>query len=139
MPNTKSTKKAETTVQTTESLFARLEREAMEDYTPPKPFVIEEANPPIVITAPVETHRVVAISQIYAASQAGDIDPAQFHPLLRAVCGDAYDRVWMEFLADRHYNVAYLFLLELQRWFMPNGASAVTGGGEELPGGSEPS
>lgn len=128
-----------TTDSPTESLFARLEREAMEDYTAPEPFVIAEANPPIVITAPVETHRVVAIAQIYSASQAGDIDPAQFHPLLRAVCGDAYERVWTEFLADRHYSVAYLFLLEIQKWFLPNGPAAVTGGGEELPGGSEPS
>lgn len=121
-----------------ESLFARLEREAMEDYEPRRPYVIDDVEPPIVITDPVEAERLVALAELFAATrEQRQIEPARFHPLLKAICGDAYDRVWEELLRKKHLRVAYAFLDDVQSWFAPNGPASAKGGASELPGGSE--
>lgn len=129
MPN-QPTAASKTVAETTDSraeegLFARLESEAMEDYVPRLPYVIRDVEPPIEITDPVETERVVALAELFAATKKGkQVDPSRFHPLLKAICGDAYDRVWDELLRKKHLRVAYRFLDEVQSWFAPNGPAS---------------
>ncbi|SLG40434.1 Uncharacterised protein [Mycobacteroides abscessus subsp. abscessus] len=118
-------------------LFAQLEAEAMEGINVHEPFVIDDVDPPIVITEPVESDRVVALGILYRQTSGGDqIEPTQFHPLLRALCGNAYDRVWNELLRNAHINVTTRFIKALLDHFRPQGPAAGKGGAEAVPGGS---
>lgn len=123
------------------SRFAELEAEALADYEPADPYVIDHVDPPIYITEPVESDRVVSMALLYRSNdlEPGKVDPANFHPLLRSICGDAYQRVWSELLAGKHLRVAYALMADIQRHFKPNGPAAGKNGVGAVPGGSSAS
>lgn len=113
--------------------FAQLEREAMEGYVPAEPYVLKEFDPPIVITEPVESGRIVAIAELYASG--GRLTPQRFLPVLKAICGDAFERVWTELLCNKHMNVAHRFMKDVQDHFSPKPAAG-SNGAADVPGGS---
>ncbi|WP_430332736.1 hypothetical protein [Rhodococcus sp. ACT016] len=114
--------------------FVQIEREAMADYVPREPYVIDDVEPPIVITEPVETGRIVAIISCLNQVAGGVPEELVFEPMLRAVCGDAYDRVWTELLADKHFNVTGTFIEDVRKHFAPDYRTAAQSSGDAFEG-----
>ena len=109
-------------------------------FRPPKlpdvpPFIIDDVNPPIVITQPDTLERMIVISDFVASGQAGKWDTQNSLPLLQAMCGDQFGRVWM-LVKDDPDGYA---MIELINAMWEHFASVVAELGEvaELPGGSE--
>ena len=117
--------------------FAQLEKEAVGELELLEPYVIGEDDgivPDIVITEPVETERIVAMAILMEHGIAA-LSPQDFQPMLRAICGDAYERVWNELLAGKHYRVAGAFLVDVQKHFYGQRTAAAVGA-SGLPGKS---
>ncbi len=115
--------------------FAQLARDAVADYVPKKPYVLDEFDPPIVITEPVETERIIAFAMLMDPSI--EVSPAQFQPLLQAVCGDVYPRVWTDLLRGKHFKVTSAFMRDVVTHFFPKGAALASNGAGDVPGGSQ--
>lgn len=60
--------------------------------TLPPPFVMDDIEPPIVITAPDTVERQLMIAECMGRD--GAFDMANAMPLLRALCGNQFGRVW---------------------------------------------
>jgi hypothetical protein len=78
--------------------FATLKREAQkkaegrEKRKLPPPFVLNDIEPPIVITAPDTVERQMIIAEMIGPQLSFDASRAL--PLLRALCGNEFPRVW---------------------------------------------
>lgn len=118
--------------------FTALANEATKDFVPLDPYVIGEEDgilPDIVITEPVETERIVAMTMLLEHG-IKNLSPQDFQPLLMAVCGEAYERVWSELLRGKHFKVTAAFLQDVQTHFYgqrPQGSN----GASDVPGGSQ--
>jgi len=102
------------------------------DYEPKvPPFIIDDVQPPIVITAPDTLERQLVIAEMI--SDDGSFGASQALPLLRALCGPAFSRVWPLIKDDRDPNTAIAFVQALISHFY----AALELGAAEVPGGSE--
>jgi hypothetical protein len=112
----------------------RAEAEAMatgEDAAPPwPPFVIDDVTPPIVITAPDTLERQLQIAELI---QTGDIEAGQVLPLLRALCGEAFPRVWSLIKNDKDSRTAVALVQTLAAHMY----GAIEGEAGDVPGGSQ--
>lgn len=115
--------------------FAALREEAARQDTPSPveylPFVIDDVTPPIVITAPDTLERQLVIAEMIGPQ--GDFSAGQALPLLRALCGPAFPRVWSLIKDDRDPNTA----IALVQALIAHHYDAIEGEASELPGGSE--
>lgn len=116
-------------------LRAEAARRAQDRPTPSSkvpPFVIDDVAPPIVITPPDTLERQLIIAQMIGPQ--GSFGSAQALPLLRALCGPAFDRVWLMIKDDRDANTAialvqalighYYDALEIEAADVPGGSPA---------------
>lgn len=105
------------------------EAEALKGKNPePRPFVIDDVEPPIYITAPNTIGRTTALAAM--VSMDGEFDARNTVPVLRAMVGDdVWPRVW-ELLDGAPLEVLRVFMDKLQKHFnaeMGVGASMVPG------------
>lgn len=99
------------------------------------PFIIDDVDPPIEITAPTTVGRQLGIVEFVGPN--GEFQPAATRMLLQSLCGDQFFRVWMLIEGDENFDtVAQLVkaILEHFKAELNNAQEA-----EELPGGSEDS
>lgn len=85
----------------TKSRWATIRDQARKDHKPKEPYVFDDTvDPPIIITAPDTVERVTAMAALIdlAKNDDGtiktDVDPKNVVPMFRAICGDAFHRVW---------------------------------------------
>lgn len=122
--------------------FATIKREAQKAAADqPKrkdlpPFVIEDVQPPIVITQPDTVERQLIIAECIGRD--GTFDFASVMPLLRALCGDQFGRVWYLVKDDKDPNTLIALVQTLVEHFQEEaGSLADAVEANELPGGSE--
>lgn len=96
-----------------------------------EPFVMDDVEPPIVITAPDTLERQLVIAEMIGP--AGDFSASQALPLLKALCGPAFPRVWLLIKDDKDPNTAIALVQALVEHLF----DAVTEGAAEVPGGSQ--
>ena len=113
--------------------FAALRREALADYEPMEPYVIGEADgvvPDIVITEPVESERVIAM--LIAFDSGDKMRSSDLQPLMRGICGDAWDRIWNELLRGEHLSIMQGLMFDLVDYFSDSEAfkKGMSGAGE---------
>lgn len=120
--------------------FSKLKREAEKHRSgQPRqreipPFVIDDVEPPIQITSPDTLERKLVIADNYASWRSGQWEMSGTIPLLQALCGDQFGRVWMMIKDDPDEAV----MLEMIKAMFDH-FSAALGDVEEtadLPGGS---
>jgi hypothetical protein len=98
-PDTGEQKMGATKTKTKGYKFAKLREEATKKAagrapTPEvEPFVLEDVEPPIVITAPDTVERMLVVAEMIGPN--GEFHISNALPLLRAMCGDQFGRVWM--------------------------------------------
>ena len=117
--------------------FAQLAAEATANYVPHEPYVIGADDgilPDIVITEPVETERVVAMAFLFDRD-VRKMNPQDFQPVLSALCGDVFDRVWNELLVGKHIVVAAALVDDIKAHFYTL-RKPVSAGTDALPGKS---
>jgi len=137
MSNKVKIKKAKTAGSTPTYKFADLRAEAARRSTGDpepiqiEPFVIDDVTPPIVITAPDTLERQLVISD--AIARDGEFDASQALPLLKALCGDAFSRVWQLIRHDKNANTAIALVQTLVGHFYDQLEIEAA----DVPGGSE--
>lgn len=99
------------------------------------PFVLDDVDPPIIITAPDTLERILVAAEGFSQVQAGDLGAVM--PLMRALCGEAFPRVWYLVREDAGPDRAVALLNALSVHFEE--VLAPFKEAEELPGGSEDS
>jgi len=95
------------------------------------PFVMDDVSPPIVITAPDTLERQLVIAEMIDAR--GEFGASQALPLLRALCGDAFPRVWALIRHDKNPQTA----IALVQTLVAHMYDAIEGEASEVPGGSK--
>jgi len=95
------------------------------------PFVIDDVEPPIVVTAPDTLERQLIIAEMIGPQM--DFQAGQALPLLRALCGPAFPRIWSLIKDDKDPNTAIAFVQALISHFY----DAIEAEAAEVPGGSE--
>jgi hypothetical protein len=95
-----------------------------------EPFVMDDVEPPIVITAPDTLERQLVIAEMI--SPGGDFSAGQALPLLKALCGPAFPRVWALIKDDKDPNTAIALVQALVEHMF----DAVTEAAD-VPGGSQ--
>lgn len=140
MTTKKTTKTDPATEAAVKGKFAQIVADAEDDDEPVEPYIIDDVYPAIIITEPIEYERVLPLAKLYSekADKYGrmrkDLDPKDFEPLLRALCGDAYDRVVDELLVGRHFRVARAFINDVQAHFAPKAKPLTDDDAEALAG-----
>ncbi len=101
------------------------------------PFILEDLDPPITITFPDTIERQMIIAESMSADATITFRPNTTLPLLRALCGPAFDRVWMLVRDDKTPDA----LMGLVRAMLEHWAEALRDVIEasEVPGGSQDS
>jgi hypothetical protein len=97
------------------------------------PFVLDDIQPPIVITAPDTLERQMIIAELMGPD--GVSDPSSALPLLRAFCGDQFGRVWSLMRHDKDPDILFGFIQALMDHFSEVIQDMTEA--EELPGGAE--
>lgn len=122
--------------------FAKLKKEAeakaakREPRKVLPPFVINDVEPPIEITMPDTNERQLMIAEMVGRN--GDFDPQHSLPLLRALCGPAFGRVWMLVRDDKEPDTLIALIQAIFMHFQDT-IEVMQAAEEELPGGSEDS
>lgn len=110
-------------------VFARLKAEAERSQPAPEPYVIDDADPPIVITAPTDTETQIGLAELFGS--AGEFDIKDARRILELVCGDSFPAVW-ELFRREHVSVMVALIADMSAHFGPSlNAEAAS-----LPGGS---
>jgi hypothetical protein len=113
---------------------ARMDERAAERAKHPiPPFVMDDVTPPIVITAPDTQERILVSAEGFSLVQRGDMGAVM--PLLRALCGDAFDRVWWLVKDDKGTDRTIALLNALSEHFDEVLAPYMEA--NDLPGGSQ--
>lgn len=99
------------------------------------PFVIDDVDPPIKITAPDTLERQLVISDFVGQWKSGNWDMSNSIHLLRALCGEQFGRVWMLIKDDPDPAVMIELVNAMFEHFKDALEIAEEAG--ELPGGSE--
>jgi hypothetical protein len=97
------------------------------------PFVLDDIQPPIVITAPDTLERQMIIAELMGPD--GVSDPSSALPLLRALCGDQFGRVWSLMRHSKDPEILFEFIQALFDHFSEVIQDMTEA--EELPGGAE--
>lgn len=97
----------------------------------PPPFVLDDIEPPISITAPDTVERQLIIAECIGRD--GSFDMANVMPLLRALCGNQFGRVWSLVKDDTEPDTLIRLVQALVGHF---GDDIDALEAEELPGGS---
>lgn len=113
-------------------VFARLKAEAGKEQATVEPYVIDDVEPPIVITAPTETERQLGIAELFGSE--GEFEVKDARRILELVCGDAFEQVW-ELVRREHVSVMLALITDMGQHFQ----AAISGGAGDFPGGSEAS
>lgn len=119
--------------------FATLKREAekkaegREKRKIPPPFVLDDIDPPIVITAPDTVERQMIIAEMIGPKMSFDVSGCL--PLLRALCGSEFPRVWALIKDDTEPDTTVRLIQALVEHF----SAIVDADAAELPGGSSAS
>ena len=117
--------------------FAALKKEAeakaegREKRKLPPPFVMDDVEPPIVVTAPDTVERQMIIAEMIGPN--GEFHPSAALPLLRALCGPAFPRIWQLIKDDTEPDLTVLLIQNILDHFksaIPETEAA------EQPGGS---
>lgn len=121
--------------------FATLKKEAAKKAADrpkaklPDPFVLDDVQPPIVITAPDTVERQLVIAECIGRD--GNFDMANVMPLLRALCGDQFGRVWFLVKNDTEPDTLIALCQTMVDHFAEQGGlTADMVEAAELPGGS---
>src|SRR3954466_8199252 len=116
-------------------LRAEASRKDADRKPPPEidPFVINDVEPPIVITAPVELGRTLIIMD--GVGRNGEFEMANALPLLRALCGDQFGRVWALIADNRTDSLMVAIIQKMMDHF--KGLMDVAMEAQKQPGGSE--
>ncbi len=118
------------------TIKAEAEKNAPERVVPDVgPFVLDDIDPPIVITFPDTIERQMIIGESMSADATITFRPQTTLPLLRALCGTAFDRVWMLVRDDKTPD-ALLGLIRAMFEHWGEALQTIIEAGE-LPGGSE--
>jgi hypothetical protein len=122
--------------------FSKMKREAerKREKSPRKrepipPFIIDDVTPHIVITEPDTVERMLTIADFVGMQQSGQWDNSAYIPLLRALCGDQFGRVWMMVKDDPDTEVLLNLINALFDHFS-GVLKDVREAEEDLPGGS---
>jgi hypothetical protein len=99
------------------------------------PFVIDDVSPPIVVTAPDTLERMLVAAEGMGVVMRGDMSAVM--PLLRALCGDAFERVWWLVREDKGPDRILAVVMAIAKHFEEVLAPLMEA--NELPGGSEDS
>lgn len=95
-----ASKRARKTYKFSEFRDAGQKRAAERDPRPEiPPFVIDDVDPPIEITAPDDVERMFIIADIVGRDL--DFNEANSLQLLKALCGEQFDRVWFLVRKDK--------------------------------------
>jgi len=97
------------------------------------PFVIDDVEPPIVITAPDTLERQLQIAELIGDEGTVNFTASQALPLLRALCGPAFPRVWALIRHDKDPQTAIALVQALTAHMY----GAIEGEANETPGGSQ--
>lgn len=132
---------ADTQPAAAKSRWATIRDQARKEHKPRDPYVFDDTvTPPIVITAPDTVERVTALAALIdmAKNDDGtiktDVDPKNVVPMFRAICGDAFQRVW-SVISNEPVEVLWPLFWDINDHF-----GAVPGDdGEDLPGGESAS
>lgn len=122
--------------------FAKLKKEAeakaakREPRKVLEPFVINDVEPPIVITSPDTNERQLMIAEMIGRD--GTFDTTNSLPLLRALCGTSFGRVWMLVRDDTEPDTLIALIQAIFKHF-EDVIKGLQEAEEELPGGSEDS
>lgn|SRR4051812_38760731 len=99
----------------------------------PDPFVLDDVQPPIVITSPDTVERQLIIAECIGRD--GSFDMANVMPLLRALCGDQFGRVWTLVKNDTEPDTLIGLCQAMVDHFAEDGLADMVEA-NELPGGS---
>lgn len=100
------------------------------------PFVLDDIQPPIVITAPDTVERQLTI--VECIGRDGTFDMHNVLPLLRALCGDQFGRVWSLLKNDTQPDTLITLVQALVEHFQTESVGLGQAmEAEELPGGTE--
>lgn len=111
-------------------VFARLKAQAEKDLPEVPPYVIDDVEPPIVIQAPTSTEQQIEIHQLFGNDGTFHVRDAEL--VLRALCGEAFPRVWEQFRRE-HVKVLIALIADMGDHF----GELLQGNGEgDFPGGS---
>lgn len=136
-----NTKKA-TGVVTKKGRWAQLQEQAAQRAAArgarPKiePYVFDDVEPPIVISAP-DDKRLLIISEALGPDLT--FHPGRVMPLLRALCGNEFQRVWMSIPDDDDSSSDMLMLITQALIDHFGHALHNASAAAELPGGTEAS
>lgn len=112
-------------------VFARLKAEAEEDRSEPlEPYVLDDVDPPIIIEAPDDSERQLALAELFDSQ--GGFEVRDARRILQLVCGDAFDRVW-ELVRHEHISVLVKLIDDMGSHFAKQ---SQLDGAQEFPGGS---
>ena len=144
MANTRRRVNKDTKATQTKSYkFANFQKEAdakrAKAAPPPEfpPFVIDDITPEIRITAPDTLERMLVIGDYIGMWRSGNWDTSASLPLLRALCGNQFGRVWMLIKDDPDPNTMLAMINAMFEHFSE--VIEPVQEAEELPGGSEDS
>lgn len=96
------------------------------------PFVLDDVQPPIVITAPDTVERQLGIAECLDTD--GRFDASKAVPLLKALTGSQFGRVWELVRRDKDPNVLIALVQAIFEHFSEELADVQEA--EALPGGS---
>jgi hypothetical protein len=111
--------------------FADLRAEALKGRTPTPPFVIDDVDPPIELTAPTDLERTIGLSEV--VSPTGEFAYRDSRRILELFCGDAFPRVW-ELCRAEHTSVMVGLVNALLEHFKADLDDVQRAG--DVPGGS---
>lgn len=100
-----------------------------------EPFVLDDIQPPIVITPPTSVERQLVIAELL--DDDGSYEAGKALPLLRALCGNQFGRVWQLIKDDEDPDTLILLVQMIFDHF--NVQIAELQEAASLPGGSEAS
>lgn len=78
------------------------------------PYVIDDVDPPIVITQWDDLERTSGLQEL--VDEQGKFDPKHWRRILQLFCGDQYDRVW-ELFRRQHASIRQILIDDLIRHF----------------------
>jgi hypothetical protein len=114
---------------------AERQQEGREARKTPPPFVFDDVEPPIVITAPDTVERQLVIAEMIGPNL--EFAPGAVRPLLKALCGKEFPRVWALVKDDTEPDLTVLLITQILEHFKQAGLAMAEAA--DLPGGSEAS
>lgn len=112
------------------SRWAQMRDQARAEHKPTAPYLFDAVDPPIEISAPDTVERVTALAELVDGK--GEFEFGTLRRLVAAICGDAFDRVWV-IVQDEPIEVLFALVSDMADHFNAVPDSKV---GDDLPGGA---